>query len=741
MAQQIVNADLVTIALEHVEGMPFERFVNAFYPEIAGVSYVPLGGVHDGGADGLFSSGLTESPAAQGVFLQASVQENHRDKIRGTVRRLRDFGRVPTSLTYVTSRVIPHIDREEEDLARELGLTVRIRDRRYIASQINTTNTTVAAFEHYLRPYLSFLNIAGNVPIVKRSEHVQSPAAYVFLRQEVERRLGNSSLLEAVADALILWSLEGTDPDRKIFMTREQILTKIETAVPPAKHFMRGIFDHRINIISSKQNASGREVRWHRKEDLFCLPYETRLLVEDENVQDEAARIRMLDGLVNRIASAYPETTAENAALIAKTTVRAFQITFERKGIEFSAFLHADDSETVEYSMADSVDVALDEAGVYGEDLISFKEIILRMMHACVYESSIDEREYLSKLCRTYLLLFSINAEPRIVEYFQSMASDFYLYVGSDILVHTLSERCLNPEDRMTTHLLEMLSQAGATLVLAEPELDEVHSNLEISDWEFINHFAEFESYMTVDLARHASKILIRSYFYAKLDPVNPTLRPKGWRSYIEQFCSYKNLHNAAGKAETKDYFLNKFDMKFESTNELMALCDHDLVDELAARMEPDKKNDILARNDAILVYATYGRRIANGEISRTTRFGYNTWWLTHQSRVRQYTHDIFRKTGSHYIIRPEFLLNFISLSPSVAEVRIAYQNVFPTLLGVKLSGRLDERTFHELLDKAKEASNMEEPRLRALMASLSNQLKGDFYKQYQRQAQPGPPS
>jgi hypothetical protein len=97
------------------------------------------------------------------------------------------------------------------------------------------------------------------------------------------------------------------------------------------------------------------------------------------------------------------------------------------------------------------------------------------MLRAAIYESTPAERSYLSKLCRTYLLLFSLNAEPRIVEYFQSMASNFYLYVGSDILIHVLSERYIRPEDQMTTHLLAMLGQAGTTLVLAEPVLDEVH--------------------------------------------------------------------------------------------------------------------------------------------------------------------------------------------------------------------------------------------------------------------------
>ena len=66
------------------------------------------------------------------------------------------------------------------------------------------------------------------------------------------------------------------------------------------------------------------------------------------------------------------------------------------------------------------------------------------------------------------------------------------------------------------------------------------------------------------------------------------------------------------------------------------------------------------------------------------------------------HTDDLFKEHGRHYIMRPEFLLNVIALAPSVVEVRKAYENVFPTLLSVKLSGRMHEDTFHGLLEKGK---------------------------------------
>ena len=49
------------------------------------------------------------------IAMQRSQIKDHNSKIRGTVTRLREFGRTPKRLYYVTSKLIPHIDVEEEN--------------------------------------------------------------------------------------------------------------------------------------------------------------------------------------------------------------------------------------------------------------------------------------------------------------------------------------------------------------------------------------------------------------------------------------------------------------------------------------------------------------------------------------------------------------------------------------------------------------------------------------------------
>lgn len=733
MDTQILNTNLVEVALDRVTGTEFEKFSNEFLPGLIGIDFIPLGGQKDGGADAFHDDGLL-SGNKPGIFYQASIQQDYRTKIRSTVKRLRDFGREPKQLTYITSRIVPHIDLEESNLTEELGIVVRIRDRRYIASHINQNRQTVAAFNNHLLPVVRFLDIPGNVPLISKTMYVVSPSVYVFLRQEVERRSGKASLLESVTDSLILWALEGTDPDKEIFLTQGEILSKIIDTVPPAKHFIKGILRKRLEVLSDKSNPSGREIRWHRREDKYCLPYETRLLVERENLEDETLRLRVLERFKERVAQLeILDSDVKTYDIVSGISLRAVQLTFEKEGLEFSHFLSNRKQHDTYESIADNIDQALSEISTSGSDVAIYKEAAYQVLRGSFYSSSIEERLYFSKLSRTYSLLFSLNSEPRIVEYFQSMASDFYLYVGSDILVRALSERYLRSEDQITRNMLKMVAVSGATLVLAEPVLDEISSHLEGTDWEFQNYCARTENHIDINIARHSPKILIRAYFYAKLDPETHSARPKSWADFVNQFCDFDKLHKSEGKTQLREYLLSEFQMQYEGTDELDKLCTKADVDELADKIRESKKERILAVNDATLVLSIYGRRKKLKELSKVTGFGYRTWWLTGETKILKYTAELVRKHGgSLYMMRPEFLLNFIALSPTTAEVRKAFANIFPTLLGIRLSGRIREDIFHQLMEKMNDAKAVDDGRLQAMAEEYSNRLKGDLYKKYE---------
>jgi hypothetical protein len=173
--------------------------------------------------------------------------------------------------------------------------------------------------------------------------------------------------------------------------------------------------------------------------------------------------------------------------------------------------------------------------------------------------------------------------------------------------------------------------------------------------------------------------------------------------------------------------------MRFVSTNDLQTMVNAEQLEQLKTQLVGTKAgNEILAWNDALLALAVYGRRQAKGEESEATVFGSRTWWLTDEVRILPFTLSLIeQRGGTRYMMRPDFLLNFIALSPNTAQIRATYARIFPSMLGIRLARRMDEKAFHELMDGMKGFEGWDEGRKVAGLHDLADRLKADFDKKY----------
>jgi hypothetical protein len=740
MSYRTVDPQHVELALQRVDGVTFEKFSQSFFGAIQGTSYVPLGGMHDGGAEGFELASVFEDERPN-RFMQASVRKDTRNKIRGTVRRLREFGRSPQQLVYLASAVVPQIDQEEELLSEEFGIAIKIRDAKYISVHINDSAKTIQAYESYLSGLLNYLGHPGAASFIGNSPNLPARALCVFLGQEVERRRGNTQLLESVTDALILWALEGTDPDRGILYDRRQILSAVEAALPSAAHFIRGVLDTRLEKLASKDGTGNRTIRWYRKEDVFCLPYETRQIVREENSEDELLKLQVQDVFRSRATDfMQPDDSEEVIEETLAACQRTLELAFENQGLEVAYFVSGTEPEDhIVPAISDHLDTALEELLISGNRAVRVAEIALKILRATFYDSSEPERVYLGKMSRTYIMMFMLKNDVKIVEYFRSMSGEFNLYIGTDIIIRALSEYFLRPDDQMTFNTLNILKAAGATMVLTEKCVEEVWTHIKATDAEFLNHYADMEPYIDLEIARCIDRILIRSYFYARIDPIDGSRKPAGWRSYLENFLTYSSLRNERGREDLKNYLVAKFGLVYESKEEMLEGIDVAELEETTTKILNERwrqknapeKERILAENDALQILRIYQRRKQLGERNQSNPYGFRTWWLTQASSIRRATGDKVAKYKGLYMMRPDFLLHFIALSPSEASVRKSYETVFPTLLGIRLSSRLRPEDFKKAMDEIAEAYAVDEARASVRLAELSNTLKGDFLKRY----------
>lgn len=739
---ETVDPRVIEIALSRVGGTDFENFAQGFFAATLGVDYVPMGGFHDGGADGALDDHVYEAAGTQ-KFMQASITSEPKAKIRQTIRRLREFGRDPRSLMYATSRKLTLIDQLQEELSDELDCRIVIREAHFFQHQINATPGALQSYKAYVAGAASYLAGVGAADTLQLSQGLPAKTLCVFLGQELDRRRGKSDLLEAVSDSLILWSLEGTDPSKDKFLSIEEIETKVIDALPSAKTFIKAVLQHRLNQLVSKGDG-GRKVNFHKKNKGYCLPYETRKKIIEENVDDEALRLQVSEVFRSR-ASTDVSFASDNSALIEMAVETCHDVihrSFHAQGLEMAMFLESEDGSDSDLpSINDTLDQAIGDRGVSGADAGLLAQLCLSILRGTYYSSSKVERRYLRKLSRTYVLLFMLKNEPRVVEYFRNMSSNFNLYVGADLVVRSLSEHMLPNDDQMTKNALRLLKTAGSKLILTDKTLDEVWHHLRTTHLEFTNNYQEVQNYMTFELAKQIDRILIRSFFYAKIERSALKKRPLTWGTYLGQFISVNDIARQAGRDELREYLVNEFGFKFETQEEMLdGIFDEELA-ELTQKIQQNRNRsnrdkaseEILCRNTALTILRVYQVRNSQGERSGGNPYGFKTWWLTQQTRVQGATGQLVAKSGTRYMMRPEFVLHFLASVPSAKAVQDSFESIFPSILGVKLGNRMDEIAFKQIISKAREVhENIDESRAQVLLAKASAQLQSDFVKRYE---------
>ena len=724
MALEEINTKLAKVALDNCEGFPFEEFANDFIAAIEGTEFVPVGGTSDGGADGVQEQGLYSSDKKD-VFYQMSIEKNHRSKIKKTIDRLVDFGRSPKRLIYVTSQTIGTYDREEENLTDKHDVFVRIRDGKWILANLNYSEATKKAYYTHLERYTDFLKDLDKGNKIKISENISHPSVYVFLQQQVENREKDKHLTKTVADSLILWALNDTDPDQDRFMTKAEIFDSIKSNIPWAKNIVGGILASRLQDLVSKGGVGGKKINYHKKGEKYCLPYETRKIIAYEKSEDESVKIDVINEICT--LQALDELEPDQKNLVANVAIRTAQMFFEKEGLNCSYFLNGGSSEqgsVIENTVYDRVSEALDELVESDNNREEFNPLVCEIVRKMFYQSSEVQRTLLTKFSRTYILLFTLQAEPRVVEYFQKATANFRLLVGTDLIIRAMSERFLSKENQMTRNLFEMARSSGISLYLTEPALDGVIKHVIVTDNEYKNHIQPRESYLTFDLIRESSQILIRTYYHAKKEDYT-----KSWSSFVSEFLTYNQLHNASGREELKTYIIQQFGMDYISSEELYSQTSTKDVETLSNDiLELKKGNQSLADAVSLTINSVYGQRRANKEYSTFPEYGYQTWWLTQESKVQRHTVDIVTKHGAKFIMRPEFLLNFFSLSPSVRDIRESYKTIFPSVMGIQMGNRLPDELFHKVLDQVDIWKGHEDGRVAAKTRTLCDRLKAEHY-------------
>lgn len=720
-----ISDSLIEYLLSSVDGFGFERLIQRLLAIRDGDNFVPLGGVHDGGADGFLRSLLVEKNRVTN-FVQMSIQADAAGKIRGTVKRLREFGRDVKTIYYWTSQNL-HVDVLEEQLSEELDVTVRIRDRKAVALLIDHDGRTRQFFLETFRAEIHELSAAGGNLSSQKFDVVSDPSVYVFLQFERSERFAKGGLVAPIVDALIYWSLRDTDPDKEKLITRTEIKRRISELLPSAATNLLPSVDGQLKVLTSKSGGREQRVREYIESDSFCLPYAVRI----ELAAVGAAEIALQQTVRLSLRERAQQLGAIDLDLVAEVCEKAIYKHFNEQGLILAAFL---EKRLDGISISDQiVENELQAVAIAGRqpDQKSYT-VALKVLQGIFYTPNEAEGDFLRRLSRTSLLLFSLKHCPKLVEYFNKMSGKFRLLVGTDILVKAMSESFLPAEHRHVTNLLKVAKACGAQLFVTAPVAKELFTHLHATHLEFRNYYAEQEPYITAPMASQSDRIFIRTYFYARL-LLNQVA---GWKSFINMFVDYDELANktAKGEAQLQAYICKVFDM--EVLDLLASPIDQKgldvLADKLVNRNTFKVKNAELARNDALMVLSVYAQRRAGHEVAVYDGFGLKTWWLTKETNVLMHTGELVKENGSMpYIMRPEFLLNFLTLSPKANVVDPAVRDLLPSHVGLQIGQHLPSGHMQKLLAHVDDWKQLPPARVEVRVTDAVDQLKYDRLKRY----------
>lgn len=506
-----LNTDGFRFAINQIDdGFVFENFGLSFLGATLGYNFVPVGGVKDKGIDGL--EYIFNKEGFEKNIYQLSTELNSEGKLDKSIQKLID-NKIPfDSITYVTNRVVSNKDALIDKLFDKFKKHLKIYDQNWFVTNANHSAATINAYYTFIDSHLHEFSKPGKSYVV--SNLANDSRLFVFLRQQLDSKRNDLKLDDLLADTLILFGLEGTDPDKDILKTKDELFESIRKYVKFDPKILDETIEKRLEVLSNKP----RKIKYHSRKNGFCLPYDTRLEIHNRNLSD----VQLLENFYSQTSEVIKkyfkdeDVTVRNLSKLIDETIHKI---FYQQGLEFSNYiLHGKSQQVIEKDLQEIINKVVDESSVIDRNKEMVKTALLMAIREIVYNGTLEQKKYLKSLSNTYMMMFLLQWNPQIATYFESMASRMIIYVCTSILIPALSEYYLEIENRRHWNLLKGAQQAGIRLYISDAIIEELkyHFKMLKNKYESLFRYNEHIYLNSESETLYIDEIMIRAYFYAK---------------------------------------------------------------------------------------------------------------------------------------------------------------------------------------------------------------------------------
>lgn len=682
MTNHPVNKEEFKYALsEFGKGEIFEDFAKSFLSYVIGDEFIPVGGTKDKGIDA--SLRLFGRKTQDSFIYQISTELSFEQKIDDTYKILEKNNIKLDKLFYITGRKLNNKYSIEDSFFTTYKIPLTIYDVEWFASHVMGDERLIRIYQIFIESNIHEFRkpdrnyVVGNL--------IKDPRLFVFMRQQFDSNNNNIEIEDKLADSLILYALEGTASETKTFKNVETVKDEIAKFVKFNPKSIYDTIEKRLSILSQKPY---KKIHYHKNENAYCLPYSTRLELQERDVEESHIFKNFKEQSVQTLKRYLKdeETVATNIVSLIESTIHKI---YYKQGLEFSAFVIEKESRDIlEIALPDIIGEVVDESHIKLENKEKVKRALLMTMRHIAYNGSYEQREYLRRLSHTYNMMFMLKWDPHLATSFQALASTLNIYVGTSILIPALSEIYLEPTKRRYWNLLEGAYLAGVQLTINDTILDELVNHFGMIRSIYNSQFKEVEEYYLEDEIRmiYIDEILIRAYFYSKSRG-----SVRDFNVFLENFV-HPNFSNA--RRDLKAFLFDEFHIEYENTNSIELKIDSEELVRLTENLTEMKNSKEKAKNDAKLMLMVYKRRELNNEDDGKNIFGYKTWWLSKDIYTYKAIKGLFGdKYNVNCYMRADFLYNYISLAPKKKEVDNMFKQIFPSMLGINLSYHLPRET------------------------------------------------
>lgn len=707
--KQIPDTRDIRFVLQNIsDGFLFESLVQELLSIIIGKEFRPHGGIRDKGIDGL--EHCLSPHGVKRTIYQFSIQATSRAKVKSSLKKLSDNSIEFDHFTYITNQTISDIEKLELDLQADYGKSVRLYDINWLTNQFIKNDNTLRSYYSFVDTYV---NEFASRPTdeIAIMDSVSDPRIYVFLRQQFDSKRGTHDLFELLADSLILFSLEDTDPENGKFKNRSEISDTIKGILPSTSRQVLNILDSRLETLSRKP----RQINWHKDRGGYVLPYETRRKIRDSKISDKALHGDFFSGVEERLLARLEgvDIKVHDLNLL---IYNSLQECFKSQGLAFSNFISGETSQSsTRTNLYSIVTRVVDESRLLLNDPDRIVSALFDTIRNIFYKGTATETEFLRRLANTYMMLFLLQADPEVARYFASLAGKLRIFVGNSILVPALSEFPLERRHRRYRNLLKYASTAGVSLYVTAETIRELAAHIRHVVRLFEDEYSKVaETYTDELLIATIPQPLIRSYFYNVAEG-----NEYSFHDFINSFAT-PGGDNVEG--ELIEYVLDEFGVKYKEAWDVNI--DKDDIRLLTEELGTTK-GSLQAKSDAHTVLRVYALREKYNERAGGHAFGFLTWWLSNDVKTQRAVNVCFgdRYTPSCYI-RPDFLYNYISLAPTVEQTEQAFDLLFPNVLGISVSHHLDVGVATTIRQSILDHSQKQPSRIRAIMRRTLDELK-----------------